>query len=97
MQGTPEYDARPTSLWWLQMANKHQTKATTKIISWWLACHRNRIMHFLSCHAMNTLRPRQTGRHFAYDILKCISLNENACIFAYDFTEICSDILKCIP
>ena len=25
----------------------------------------------------NTLRPRQNGYHFAYDILKCIFLNEN--------------------
>ena len=25
----------------------------------------------------NTLRPRQNGRHFADDIFKCISLNEN--------------------
>ena len=28
----------------------------------------------------NTLRPRQNGRHFADDILKCVSLNENAWI-----------------
>ena len=28
----------------------------------------------------NTLRPRQTGRHFADDIFKCIFLNENASI-----------------
>ena len=26
---------------------------------------------------VNTLRPRQNGRHFADDILKCIFLNEN--------------------
>ena len=29
---------------------------------------------------INTLRPRQNGRHFADDIFKCISLNENASI-----------------
>ena len=29
---------------------------------------------------MNTLRPRQNGRHFADDIFKCIFLNENAWI-----------------
>ena len=29
---------------------------------------------------VNTLRPRQTGRHFADDIFKCILLNENAWI-----------------
>ena len=28
--------------------------------------------------AINTLRPRQNGRHFADAIFKCISLNENA-------------------
>ena len=26
---------------------------------------------------LNTLRPRQNGRHFAYDTLKCIFLKEN--------------------
>ena len=29
---------------------------------------------------INTLRPRQNGRHFTYDIFKCISLNENVWI-----------------
>ena len=29
---------------------------------------------------VNTLRPRQNGRHFADDIFKCIFLNENAWI-----------------
>ena len=29
---------------------------------------------------VNTLRPRQTGRHFADDIFKCIFLNENVWI-----------------
>ena len=28
-------------------------------------------------HCVNTLRPRQDGRHFADDIFKCIFLNEN--------------------
>ena len=28
----------------------------------------------------NTLRPRQNGRHFPDDILKCIFLNENVWI-----------------
>ena len=31
--------------------------------------------HFLLC--INTLRPRQDGRHFPDDIFKCIFLNEN--------------------
>ena len=29
---------------------------------------------------INTLRPRQNGRHFAYDLFKCIYLNENVWI-----------------
>ena len=29
---------------------------------------------------INTLRPRQNGRHFTDDIFKCIFLNENTCI-----------------
>ena len=29
---------------------------------------------------VNTLRPRQNGRHFADDIYKCISMNENVSI-----------------
>ena len=33
-----------------------------------------------SRYAVNTLRPRQNGRHFTDDIFKCIFLNENAWI-----------------
>ena len=33
-----------------------------------------------SGNALNTLRPRQNGRHFADDIFKCIFLNENVLI-----------------
>ena len=29
---------------------------------------------------VNTLKPRQNGCHFPYDILKCIILTENICI-----------------
>ena len=32
------------------------------------------------CDDVNTLRPRQNGRHFADDIFKCIFLNENVWI-----------------
>ena len=32
------------------------------------------------CHRVNTLRPRQNGRHFADDIYKWIFLNENVWI-----------------
>ena len=30
--------------------------------------------------SVNTLRPRENGRHFADDIFKCIFLNENVLI-----------------
>ena len=30
--------------------------------------------------SINTLRPRQNGRHFPDDIFRCIFMNENACI-----------------
>ena len=33
--------------------------------------------HFIQIIVINTLRPRQDGRHFPDDILKCIFLNEN--------------------
>ena len=32
------------------------------------------------CPSVNTLRPRQDGRHFADDIFTCIFFNENCCI-----------------
>ena len=34
----------------------------------------------LNLHSINTLRPRQNGRHFPDDILKCIFLNEKVSI-----------------
>ena len=43
--------------------------------------HCNNYTHLRQCyHVLNTLRPRQDGRHFADDIFKCIFLNENALI-----------------
>ena len=36
-------------------------------------------------HNINTLRPRQNGHHFAYDIFKRIFLNENYLIFLFEF------------
>ena len=39
---------------------------------------------------MNTLRPRQNGRHFADDIIKCIFLNGNVWISI-------KVSLKCVP
>ena len=42
-----------------------------------LKCIDGRQWNFQICSALNSLRPRQNGRHFADDILKCIFLNEN--------------------
>ena len=36
--------------------------------------------HLTYAAMINTLRPRQNGRHFADDIFKCIFLNQNAWI-----------------
>ena len=33
--------------------------------------------NFMNCHAFDILRPRQNGRHFADNILKCVFLKEN--------------------
>ena len=46
-------------------------------------CMRNLWRNLISKHLLwklNTLRPRQNGRHFAGGIFKCIFLNENAWI-----------------
>ena len=47
----------------------------------WKCCLKN-IRHFVhaSHQWVNTLRPRQNGRHFADNIFKCIFLNENVWI-----------------
>ena len=39
------------------------------------------ILENQSSYCVNTLRPRQYGRHFADDSSKCIFLNENASIW----------------
>ena len=39
---------------------------------------------------LNTLRPRQNGRHFADDIFKRIFMNENVRICINIFIEVCS-------
>ena len=51
--------------------------------------HRARVIHevlynyiplYVVSDVLNTLRPRQNGRHLADDIFKCIFMNENAWI-----------------
>ena len=39
------------------------------------------MQNFDYCLVINTLRPRQNGRHFSDDIFQCISLFENVCIW----------------
>ena len=43
-------------------------------------CDRTHYMANCQDHHLNTLRPKQNGRHFADDIFKCIFLNENGWI-----------------
>ena len=43
---------------------------------WWFFCH----MLYVPAMSTNSLRPRQNGWHFADNIFKCISLNENVWI-----------------
>ena len=45
--------------------------------AWFASCCSNRTTRF-KIWIVNTLRPRQNGRHFADAIFKCIFLNENA-------------------
>ena len=51
---------------------------------WWLSATAVTQVHLLAMEycsrALNTLRPRQDGRHFADDIFTCIFFNENCCI-----------------
>ena len=47
--------------------------------SLWDQCNDSPWPHISEC-IVNTLRPRQNGRHFADDIFKCIFLNENVWI-----------------
>ena len=42
--------------------------------------HSNSYHIFSACQGVNTLRPRQDGRHLADDIFMCILFNENCCI-----------------
>ena len=57
--------------WTLSVYNKTETNTqtvwVTLVLNEWLI--------------LNTLRPRQNGRHFADDIFKCIFLNENIWIW----------------
>ena len=46
-----------------------------QVMEWWLAAS----SHYVNSQ-VNTLKPRQNGRHFADDMFKCIFLNENVWI-----------------
>ena len=49
--------------------------------SWYISCKFFKLwVNFPECQWINTLRPRQNGRHFPDDIFKCIFLNENVWI-----------------
>ena len=46
----------------------------------WIHCGFRESMHACGYLSVNTLRPKQNGRHFPDDIFKCIFLNENVWI-----------------
>ena len=52
---------------------------TSRPFVWWW-CTGKQWIALLSSLSINTLRPRQNGRHFPGDIFKCILLNEDAWI-----------------
>ena len=54
-----------------------KTRYDYAIISCTIHCSR---VLLCDCLIINTLRPRQDGRYFADDVLKCIFLNENVWI-----------------
>ena len=75
----------PKLLWWLQMV----------LDGWWPWCHLNHITKLtyhisrqerlggqqpFGFHVINSLRPRQNGRHFSDDTFKRIFLNDNVWI-----------------
>ena len=55
----------------------HVCASTTRLV--WTTCTMMSTVPKMAVK-LNTLRPRQNGRHFADDIFKCIFLNENASI-----------------
>ena len=59
---------------WVKFRNGQGASYTTETKT-----EHNKTLHFIG-DTLNTLRPRQNGRHFPDDIFKCIFLNENAWI-----------------
>ena len=62
---------------------KHENIFEFSIISWYRNVFMPQRLPPLPCiepSSLNTLRPRQDGRHFADDIFTCIFFNENGCI-----------------
>ena len=59
-----------------------QHKMSGHLLTWYWSGHLRIFcfQHQKDCVTINTLRPRQNGRHFADDIFKCIFLNENVWI-----------------
>ena len=69
--------------------NSGLNEPTFKFVHGWVIASRSCIdvitypcsnLHAVSANLINTLRPRQNGRHFPDDIFKCIFLNENVWI-----------------
>ena len=64
-------DGEPLRFWGTENKDKCEVSHLPNLhICLWMPSHRD----------VNTLRPRQNGRHFPDDIFKCIFLNENVWI-----------------
>ena len=71
--------ANGTQIWPNKMKDQELNNSVTYLLNIdWLY----RLRHYVTWRmsVINTLRPRQNGRHFADDIFKHIFLNENVCI-----------------
>ena len=69
------YEHWKASIWYMVICSLKVYNIFWRNYELWKAS----IWYIMIC-SFNTLRPRQNGRHFADDILKCIFLNENVWI-----------------
>ena len=63
----------------LRKSNKGDADTGASIVNCTFIFHRRNAFVFRRCY-LNTLRPRQNGRHFTDNIFKCIFLNKSVCI-----------------
>ena len=74
------YGKSPTQNRSLNVVNSLTTGADHKAQADYYVCTFWNIFHGWKVRVVNTLRPRQNGRHFTDDIFKCIFFSENVWI-----------------